>query len=277
MARPEGRAHLGSGDLMSCICDTRNGSSVPDKERDVFVYPDLQGKVALVTGGTRGIGAAIAKAFAKAGCRTVASGPKAEVEAARREAGFLGIDLREVDVTSDDSVATLVAPFDRIDVVVNCAGMIRRRDEFHVADFQQVIDCNLEGTMRVCAATKPKFPAEGGAIVNMASMYSFFGAPHAPAYAASKGGIAQLTKSLAVAWAPDRIRVNAVAPGWIRTPMTETVRNDPAREAPILNRTPLGRWGEPEEVADVVLFLCSAAARFVTGVILPVDGGYSIA
>jgi NAD(P)-dependent dehydrogenase (short-subunit alcohol dehydrogenase family) len=130
--------------------------------------------------------------------------------------------------------------------------------------------------MRICVAAKPRFPREGGAIVNTASMFSYFGAAHAPAYASSKAGIAGLTRSLAAAWAPEGIRVNAVAPGWIRTAMTQAIQDDAARAAPILARTPMGRWGEPAEVADVVLFLCSRAARFVTGVVVPVDGGYSI-
>jgi NAD(P)-dependent dehydrogenase (short-subunit alcohol dehydrogenase family) len=237
---------------------------------------EFSGKCAVITGGTRGIGAAIARAFADAGCRTIAAGPRQEVEAARAGAEFDGIDLKPLDVANEDSVRELVAGLDRIDCVVNCAGMILRRDEFDPVTYARVIDVNLEGTMRVCVAAKPKFPKEGGAIVNTASMFTYFGAAHAPAYASSKAGIGGLTRSLAAAWAPEGIRVNAVAPGWIRTAMTQAVREDPAREAPILARTPMGRWGEPAEVADVVLFLCSHAARFVTGVIVPVDGGYAI-
>jgi NAD(P)-dependent dehydrogenase (short-subunit alcohol dehydrogenase family) len=237
---------------------------------------DFAGKCAVVTGGTRGIGAAIARAFADAGCRTIAAGPRQEVEAARAGAEFAGIELRPLDVADEESVKALVADLDRVDCVANCAGMILRRDEFDPVSYARVIDVNLEGTMRICVAAKPRFPREGGAIVNTASMFSYFGAAHAPAYASSKAGIAGLTRSLAAAWAPEGIRVNAVAPGWIRTAMTQAIQDDAARAAPILARTPMGRWGEPAEVADVVLFLCSRAARFVTGVVVPVDGGYSI-
>jgi NAD(P)-dependent dehydrogenase (short-subunit alcohol dehydrogenase family) len=234
------------------------------------------GKYAVVTGGTRGIGAAIARAFADAGCRTIAAGPRQEVEAALAGTDFAGIELRPLDVADEESVKALVADLDRVDCVANCAGMILRRDEFDPVSYARVIDVNLEGTMRICVAAKPRFPREGGAIVNTASMFSYFGAAHAPAYASSKAGIAGLTRSLAAAWAPEGIRVNAVAPGWIRTAMTQAIQDDAARAAPILARTPMGRWGEPAEVADVVLFLCSRAARFVTGVVVPVDGGYSI-
>ncbi len=178
-------------------------------------------------------------------------------------------------MTDAASVSALVGSLERIDFVINCAGTIRRRDEYEMAAFTEVIQTNVDGTMRVCLAAKPRFPATGGAIVTIASMLSYFGAPHAPAYAASKAGVVQLTKSLAAAWAQDGIRVNAVAPGWIRTELTEAVRQDKQREAGILARTPMGRWGEPEEVAEAVLFLCSPAARFITGALLPVDGGYS--
>jgi NAD(P)-dependent dehydrogenase (short-subunit alcohol dehydrogenase family) len=162
-------------------------------------------------------------------------------------------------------------------VVVNCAGVIRRGAEHDVAVFADTLDINLTGTMRVCTAARPALKARAGCIVNTASMLSFFGGGLVPGYSASKGGVAQLTKSLAIAYAADRIRVNAVAPGWIATPLTQTLQDDPARSGPILARTPLGRWGTPDDVAGPVLFLASAAARFVTGVVLPVDGGYLIA
>ena len=144
--------------------------------------------------------------------------------------------------------------------------------------FQQVVDINLTGTMRVCAAARPLLAASGqGAIVNLASMLSIFGGGLVPGYAASKGGISQLTKSLAIAYAPDAIRVNAVAPGWIATPMTRALQDDPKRSGPILARTPLNRWGKPDDIAGAALYLCSPVASFVTGTTLVVDGGYSIA
>ena len=161
-----------------------------------------------------------------------------------------------------------------LDVLVNCAGIIRRAAEHDPAVFAQVIDVNLAGAMRTCTAARSLFAAPGGAIINLASMLSFFGGPLVPAYSASKGGVAQLTKALAVAYAPQGIRVNALAPGWIETPLTKAIRDDPTRSARLLGRTPLGRFRRPDEVAGAALFLASPAARFVGGTILTVDGGF---
>lgn len=165
-----------------------------------------------------------------------------------------------------------------IDVLVNCAGIIRRNhEEFGEEGFAAVVDINLAGTMRCCRSAHAALAAAGGCIVNTASMLSFFGSAAVPAYAASKGAIAQLTRSLAIAWAVDGIRVNAIAPGWISTKLTAELEADARRAGPILARTPMGRWGQPADLVGPVLFLASDAAAFMTGSIVPVDGGYSAA
>jgi len=231
----------------------------------------------LVSGGTSGIGAAIARAFAAAGAEVSATGAtEAEAQAAASREDMAGIACSALDVRDAAAVAERVAALGELDVLVNCAGIIRRGAELEPEAFEQVVDINLNGTMRVCAAARTGLAARRGCIVNTASMLSFFGGGLVPGYSASKGGVAQLTKSLAIAYAADGMRVNAVAPGWIATPLTQALQDDAARSAPILARTPLGRWGTPEDIAGPVLFLASPAARFVTGVVLPVDGGYLI-
>ena len=231
----------------------------------------------LVIGGSSGIGAAIAQAFATNGDHVIATGvTKEEVERAWVQSEQNKISFQQLDVRDGNVVQDCIDEIDSLDVLVNCAGVIHRNAEHQPEVFADVIDINLNGSMRVCNAAREKLKQSKGCIINTASMLSFFGGGLVPGYSASKGGIAQLTKSLAIAYAPDGIRVNAVAPGWIATQFTQALQEDSQRSEAILSRTPLGRWGEPEDVVGPVLFLASDAARFVTGVVLPVDGGYLI-
>jgi NAD(P)-dependent dehydrogenase (short-subunit alcohol dehydrogenase family) len=241
---------------------------------------DISGRHALVTGGTSGIGAAIAGALAEAGCHVTAAGlpPTAAEMASEPPANVTpaNVTTAALDVTDAAGVNRLVGGLNRLDILVNAAGIIRRGAEHDLETFSRVVDVNLTGTMRLSTVCHPLLAESGGSIVNVASMLSFFGGGLVPAYSASKGGIAQLTKSLAIAWAAEGIRVNAIAPGWIATPLTQGLQDDPARSEAILARTPMKRWGTPADLAGSVIFLCSPAAAFVTGVILPVDGGYLI-
>ena len=229
-------------------------------------------KQAFITGGARGIGFGIAEAMLAAGYAVTVTGLTAEeVAGVPKRANLTAVKL---DVTSDSDVASCVGTFKQLDALVNCAGIILRDgQEFTVEGFQKVIDVNLTGTMRCCVAAKPLLEKSGGAIVNTASVWSFFGGGLVPAYTASKGGVAQLTKSLAVAWAP-ALRVNAIAPGWIETDLTKPAQADKVRSDAIIARTPFGRWGKPDDIGGAAVFLCSDAAGFITGTVLPVDGGY---
>lgn len=231
-------------------------------------------KRVLVTGGTSGIGLAIAGGFAEAGWQVTAAGLGAE--AARAQVAPEGLAFMELDVTRDEAVRACFDGHDSLDVLVNAAGVIRRHEELEPEVFAAVLDVNLTGVMRCCAAARPLLATSEGAIINIASMLSFFGGGLVPGYSASKGGVTQLTKSLAIAYADQGIRVNALAPGWIATAMTQPLRDDAGRERAILSRTPMKRWGRPEELVGPALFLASDAASFVTGAVLTVDGGYSI-
>ncbi|MFA7437073.1 SDR family NAD(P)-dependent oxidoreductase [Castellaniella sp.] len=235
--------------------------------------PDLfSGRYALVAGGTRGIGAAVANHLAALGATVVAGGLD-DTDGSLAS----GIRVVHLDVADGASVQKAFSSLDRLDILVNCAGIIRRSDEHQPEVFERVLAINLTGSMRTCTAARALLKETGGSIVNTASMLSFFGGGLVPGYAASKGGVAQLTKSLALAYAADGIRVNAIAPGWIATALTQNLQDDDARSQAILARTPLGRWGSPADLGGAVAFLCSPAASFMTGVILPVDGGYLIA
>lgn len=228
----------------------------------------------LVVGASRaGIGAAIARAFQDAGAQVAITG--AEPEPAAEDGNRFA--YMQVDVTNLDAVRALAKAIPKLDILVNCAAITSRGEEMAPAFFERVVDVNLHGTFRTAEAFHSHLKAQQGILINIASMYAQFGSPRNPAYGASKAAVVQLTKSLAIAWAPDGIRVNAVAPGFIVTEQSAKSRTDPNHVAAVNLRTPMGRWGQPADIAAPVLFLASAAAGFMTGTCLAIDGGYSIA
>ena len=224
---------------------------------------------ALITGGTSGLGKSIAEGFADAGYEVIATGV-GEIPKNKNN-----IEFCSLDVLDETSIKKKIEKIDYINVLINAAGTIARNKELQPHVFSQVVDVNLNGTMRVCSEARRLLSKSKGSIINIASMLSYFGGGVVPGYSASKGGIVQLTKSLSIAYSQDKIRVNAIAPGWISTPMTEELKLDTKRNENIINRTPMGRWGEPKELVGPALFLSSKAASFITGTVLNVDGGYA--
>ncbi len=237
----------------------------------LFAFP--AGFKALVVGGAGDIGSAIAGALLAEGCEVIATGVDAAAVAACQLPPHERLQVLPLDVTDDAAIAAFVGRIDRLDALVNCAGILFRHREYEVPVFQKVLDVNLTGTFRLCAACKPLLQQSRGAIVNIASMNATAALPWIPAYCASKGGVVMLTKSLAMAWAADGIRVNALAPGYVETAINAEGRKDEAFHARIASRIPLGRWAQPADIAPGVVFLCSPAARYVNGTVLAVDGG----
>ena len=246
---------------------------------------DLTGKVAIVTGGNGGIGLGMAQGLAGAGARVVLSGrdaTKAAVALASLgpEAAFIAADVTK-SAACRDLVAETLARFGRLDILVNNAGTSIRKmpQDFTEAEWHHVLDTNLTGAFLCSQAAYPAMKAAGGGkMINIGSMMTLFGAPYATPYAASKGGIVQMSRALATAWAKDNIQVNAVLPGWIDTDLTRTARRQvEGLHDRVAARTPAGRWGVPADLAGVAVFLAGSGSDFVTGTAIPVDGGYSIA
>jgi 2-deoxy-D-gluconate 3-dehydrogenase len=248
---------------------------------------DLTGKVAVITGGNGGIGLAMAKGLAEAGARIAiaarneskAQAAMGELKALGAEAAFFAVDVAK-GADCRKMIAAVAKHFGRLDILVNNAGIaIRKRPEtYSDAEWQQVLDVNLNGTFACAQAAHPEMKkAGGGKIINIGSMMSIFGGPMSAPYAASKGAVVQLTKSLAVAWARDNIQVNAVLPGWIDTELTAAARQQmEGLNERVLSRTPAGRWGEPKDLAGIAVFLAGAASDFLTGAAIPLDGGFSV-
>jgi len=252
---------------------------------------DLKGKVALVTGGNGGIGLGMALGFARAGARVVVAARDAAKSAgAVEQLKALGSDAfaLEVDVSDETSVQSMidqaVQRSGHLDILVNNAGMNIRKpvEKLALMEWHSVLDVNLTSAFLCARAAYPHLKrardaSAGGKIINIGSMTSLFGASFAPAYSASKGGIVQLTRSIASAWAVDNIQANAILPGWIDTDLTQQARREvQGLNERVLARTPAGRWGRPHDLAGTAVFLASAASDFVTGTAIPVDGGYSI-
>jgi 2-deoxy-D-gluconate 3-dehydrogenase len=249
---------------------------------------DLTDRIALVTGGNGGIGLGMARGLGQAGASVIIVGRNAEKSAAAlRDLQSAGVRAESLpcDVADEAAVQRLFGDVQqrhgRLDILVNNAGSTVRKapQDFTLDDWNGVMDVNLTSAFLCSRAAHPLMvKAGGGKVINIGSILSIFGAPYAPAYCASKGGIVQLTRSLALAWAKDNIQANTVLPGWIDTELTRSARAEvPGLNERVLARTAAGRWGQPQDLAGIAVFLASSASDFVTGAAIPVDGGYSVA
>lgn len=229
---------------------------------------------AVVIGGAGDIGAAIASKFCDLGATVTATGVDDSDIARTRLKPRAGLELSPLDVTDDAAVESFAGRHARVDALVNCAGILARDKEYEIETFMKVLDVNLAGTFRTCTAFRPALARAMGSIVNIASMNATLALPRIPAYCASKGGVVMLTKALALAWAEEGIRVNAIAPGYIETAINASGRSDRTHYQRIADRTAFKRWGQPEEVAGAVAFLCMPASHYATGTVFAVDGGF---
>jgi NAD(P)-dependent dehydrogenase (short-subunit alcohol dehydrogenase family) len=233
----------------------------------------VRDKHVLISGGSGGIGSAFAHAFLQHGAQVTVTDLKPPPDDVLQA----GARFEALDVTSDEAVLALSKKIDRLDVLIHCAGRLKRWEEHQPEVCREIVDIHLFGNVRLAAAFRPQLKQTRGCLINIASMYSYFGAPQVPAYAAAKTAVVGLTRSLALAYAEDGIRVNAIAPGWIATEISRGGRENPDFNDKLMARLPSKRWAEPEELAGTALFLASPASALINGVTIPVDGGYTSA
>jgi NAD(P)-dependent dehydrogenase (short-subunit alcohol dehydrogenase family) len=233
----------------------------------------VQGKHVLISGGSGGIGSAFARAFLDHGAQVTVTDLKPPADDLLQA----GVRFELLDVTSDEAVLAISKRIDTLDVLIHCAGKLKRWEEHQPEVFRDIVDIHLFGNVRLAAAFRPHLKKTRGCMINIGSMYSYFGAPQVPAYAAAKTAVVGLTRSLALAYIDDGIRVNAIAPGWIATEISRGGRENPEFNDKLMGRLPNKRWADPEELAGTALFLASPASSLINGVTIPVDGGFTSA